>query len=302
MDRRTVGLGVAAMVAVGAAVGVTISKHHTHTSRDDVAAYIRSANAVQDDLRYPLTQVLIAYQAFSSAQKLGPAQAKRLETAEKTLLKVRRRVDALDPPAQAKHLHALLVRLIGDEAAVTHEVALFAGFVGRFRAELATVRSASAALGIALAKIHPPTPKTLKGTKKQIAAAQRAYAAAATAAAAAQADAISAYDDTLNVALRQLQRLTPPPAFAPAYRTQRLTLKATRDAGAKLAAGLRGAHRSNVAALGRAFTLASRKSQAISAQELEISAIRAYNARVRRLGLDASALHAEVVRLQRVLP
>lgn len=302
MDRRTVGLGVAAMVAVGAAVGVTIGKHHRHSTRDDVAAYIRRVNAVQDDLRYPLTQVLAAYRAFSNAQPLGASQAKRLDAAEKTLLKVRRRMAALDPPAPARRLHVLLVRLIGDEADVTHEVALFAAFVPKFKAELATVRTASTKLGATLATIHPPAPHTLKGTKKQIAAAQRSFAKAAAAAAATQADAIDAYDNALTVALRQLRGLTPPPALAPSYRTQGFTLATTRKAGARLSAGLRSSLRSNIAALGRAFTLASRRSQATSAQRLEIAAIRAYNARVRGLGKDASAVQSEVVRLQRTLP
>jgi hypothetical protein len=302
MDRRTLGLGVAAMVAVGVAVGVTIAKHPKHTSRDDVAAYVTQVNTVQDRLRYPLTKVLVAYRAFANTQTLGAQQARQLATAQKTLLRVQHRVAALQPPVQAKHLQVLMVRLLGDEAAVTHEVALFAAFVPKFKKALNTVHVASAQLAASLGRIETPKSHALKGSKKQVLAAQQAFAAAATTAARAQADAVSAYDAKLQVALRQLQGLTPPPAFAPAYRTQRFTLRSTRAAGAKLAAGLRNTSRADVAELGRAFTVASRKSQAISAQRTEIASIKAYNSRVRALGKDARAVQAELGRLQRVLP
>lgn len=302
MDRRTVGLGVAAALAVGAAVGVTVDKRHTHTSRDDVAAYIKQVNAVQDDLRYPLTKVATAYKAFAGSSPIGAAQARALATAEQTLKRVERRTAALDPPPPARHLHALLLRLIGDEAAVTREVAVLARFMPGFKTALATVRKASVQLTASLAKVHAPTPHALKGTKAQILKAQKAFSTASAAAAGAQADAVDAYDAQLRVALRQLSTVTPPAAFAPAYRTQRFTLSTTRVAGAKLATALRSSDRADVPELGRAFTLSTRKSQAISAQRAEIAAVRAYNARVRALSHDAGAVQAEVLKLQRTLP
>ena len=302
MDRRTVVLGVAAAVAVGAAVAVTIDKRHKHTARDDVAAYIKQVNAVQDDLRYRLTKVASAYQAFAGSSTVGPAEARQLATAEQTLLRVQRRTAALVPPPQAAHLHRLLLRLVGHEAAMTHEVALLAAFLPGFKAALATVKTASAQLGTALAKIKPPTPHTLRGTKAKILAAQKVFNAAAGAAAGAQADAVTAYDAKLLVALRQLSKLRPPQAFAPAYRTQRSSLRGTRIAGAKLASALRSSNRSDVATLGRAFTISTRKSQSISAQRAQIAAVRAYNARVRAIGNDASAVQNELLKLQRTLP
>lgn len=302
MDRRTLGLGIAAVVAVGAVVAVTIGHHRKHTSRDAVASYVDEVNTIQDDLRYPLTKVEVAYRTFGSGGSLDVHQAEQLRTAQQTLIEVQRRVARLQSPPQARRLRRLIVRLVGDEASITHEVALLAAFLPGFEASMRNVHAASAQLGAALARIHPPASHAIRGTKKQIRAAQTAFTAAATKAASLQAEAIRAYDRRIEAGLRQLSRLTPPPAFAPALRTQRRTLRTTRDAGERLVAGLTDPNRSDVPRLGRAFTVASRSSQAISAQRAEIAAVRAYNARVRALGNDAIVVRAEVVRLQRALP
>ena len=302
MDRRTLGLGIAAAVAVGAVVAVTISHHRKHTPRDAVAAYLSQVNGIQDDLRYPLTKVEVAYRTFDSGQTLDASQAEQLRTAQQTLLKVQRRLAHLTPPPEGRRLRRLLLRLVGHEASITHEVALIAAFLPGFEAALRTVHGASAQLGASLAKIHPPAAHSLRGTKKQVVAAQKAFATNSRRAASAQADAIRAYDARIAVGLRQLSMLNPPPAFAPELRSQRFTLKTTREAGARLVAGLQSPNRSDVARLGRAFTVASRHSQAISQQRAEIAAVRAYNGRVRTIGDDAVAVRAEVTRLQRMVP
>jgi hypothetical protein len=141
----------------------------------------------------------------------------------------------------------------------------------------------------------------VRGTAKQIARARSAFAVEATKAAAAQADAVDAYDITLAGVVRRLRGLRPPGVMAPAFRTEVRMLEATRAAGAALARELRRSNRSRVPALSRALTVAARLSGTLAAQRAEIAAVKAYDARVRALGVDATRVQSEVTRLQRTL-
>jgi hypothetical protein len=303
MDKRTVALGLAAAGAVAAALLVTVV-HDSHRSakRDAVASYISSVDGVQQQMRLPLTRVLAAYHDFTQPGATAHASAQELATATRTLSRLRRRIAAVQPPPQARRLHGLMLDFVRQEAQVTKEVQLLAAFTPRYRAALAAYQSAGAALSRALATVTPPKPRRLRGTRAQIAAAQRAYTAAAVAAAASQADVVDAYDAALLPVLAAFRRLKPPKALAPAYAAQVRAVEATRAAGSKLAAGLRGTKRTAVPELGRAFTIASRASQSLAAQRAEIVAIKAYNARARAISAAAGRVQAEVLRLQRTLP
>jgi hypothetical protein len=204
-------------------------------------------------------------------------------------------------PLPAAHLRVLLVRLVGAEVGVAHEVYRLAVFTPRFNALLRQSQRASTQLGKALKTIVPPKPHLIRGTKKQVKAAQAAFAAAAAKAAAQQADAIDVYDAALGVVLARMRHLQPPPVMAPAFRTQLQTLAASRRAGNALAAELRKKNRSRVGILGRRFTLASRAAGSLRAQRLQIAAIKAYNARVQAIGAASGRVQTEVARLQRTL-
>lgn len=302
MDRRTVALGIAAAAAVTAAVVVALPKRHHVTERDKVAAYIGAVNTIQnDDLHRPLTRLTLAYAHFSRAGALGHREVAQLQAGRTTLLRVRRRIAALPAPPAAARLRARLLRLVAADAAVTGEVAELAAFLPRFDRMLRRVSAADARLAQDLKKVKAPVSHALHGTKKQIAAAQAVFAAESSRTAAAQADIVDTYDASLADTAKALRTLHPPAPFAPAYRAQLRAIDATTVAGSRLSTELRKAQRPNVTTLSRAFATASRVARSLTAQRAEISALRAYNARVRSIGTATAAVQREVTKLQQTL-
>jgi hypothetical protein len=202
-------------------------------------------------------------------------------------------------PSDAQALRTKMLALVASEAELTHEVAVMARFTPAFASALRPLHAASKALALALAAAKPPTPHVIRGTKKQIAAAQAAFTAASDRTAAAEAAAVAAYDTVVATTMRCLRPLVPPPAFRPAYRAQLVALRASNEAGRRLSAGLLQpqSKRINIAALGRRFTVTSRRSQTISAQLTEIAAIKAYNARVSRVQALQLGVQKELARL-----
>lgn len=251
-------------------------------------------------MNYSLSKVLAAYRAFAHEKTTTPQTRAQLVRADATLKLLGRQLAALPAPPDALHLRADVLRLVAREAEITHEVSLLARFAPPFSASLGRLHRAGAALGRSLAAIRPPTPHVVRGTKKQIAQAQAAFAVASDQSAAAEADAVDAYDAAVAATLARLHRLLAPPALEPALRSEVRGLTATHDAGKRLAAALRLTNRSQVPELGRAFTIATRTAQSIPAQLAEIGAVKAYDARVRRLTSAATAVQHEIARLQSV--
>jgi hypothetical protein len=303
-DRRTVALGIGAAGAVAAAAIVTLANHSSGPSkqRAAVTAYITRVNDLEQRMQTPLAHVLTAYRDFTHRGSKTRDSAGELGRAEGTLRKLEARIEAIEAPPEAKRLRALLLTLVAAERQVTHEVDELAIFTPRYTRALAAARKAGVELGKALAATNVPQPHALRGTQAQIAAAQRAYAAEAAGAAAHQAGAISAYDGAIRTVTARLRRLTPPPAFAPAFRAQLEAFKVSAGSGDALAAALLKSDRSNVAVVGRRFTSSARIAQSLTAQRAEIGAIKAYNRRARAIGTAASNVRTEVQRLNRTLP
>ena len=296
-NKRTVILGLVAAATVAAAIVVSLP-HGESAQRKALVAYIDAVDNVQGQMRFSLTKVLHAYQAFTRQKTITPRTQAQLAHAESVLASLRRRLAALPAPPDASRLRADVLRLVVREAEITREVHALSLFVPAFAAEVAVVHRAGTALGKTLAAIKPPTAHLVRGTKQQIARARAAFAAASDQAAAAEADALDAYDATVAAAVPRLRRLSAPPVFAPVLHNEVDGLTATKRAGDRLANALRMKNRSNVAELGRAFTLATRRSQSVAAQRAEIAAVKAYNARVHGLTAIAGAVQREVGRLQ----
>jgi len=300
LDKRTVVLGVAAAVAVAAAATATAVNHKSKGSaqRRSVSAYIDSVNAIENQMHRPLTRVMLAYRHFTAS---GPARTNpvpELAAAAQTLARLDRRLSALAAPPEAKNLRALLVRLVGEQVAVTREVQRLAAFAPQYAAVLRAAHAASTQLGVALHAVKIPKPHALRGTKKQILAAQVQYQADSTAAAAAQADAIDAYDRSVARVVDRLRNLRPPASLTPTYRAQLRSLRDAAAAGSRLADQLRKPDRASVPALGRQFTVATREAGTLVVQREEIAAIRAYNARARALSSSSADVERELARLQ----
>jgi hypothetical protein len=303
-DKRTVVLGVAAAAAVAAAATATAVNHKSKGSkqRRSVSAYIDSVNAIENQMHRPLTRVMLAYRDFTASPRARRTPAPQLASAAETLARLDRRLAALSAPPEATKLRAGLVRLVGQQAAVTREVQRLAAFTPRYAAVLRGSHAASAQLALALHAVKIPQPHRLRGTKKQILAAQARYKADSNAAAGAQADAIDAYDRMVAIVVDRLRTLRPPASLTPTYRAQLRALQDAAAAGSRLTDQLRQPDRKNVPALGRRFTVASREAGTVAVQRAEIAAIRAYNARARAISSSSAAVQRELARLQASLP
>jgi len=303
VDRRTVVLGIAAAGAVAAAVLVTTIGRHSNGSRErrGVAAYIDQVNALQNQMHAPLARAMLAYSSFGHGPSRRPSAA-QLEAAAATLARLDQRIAALAYPPEAKKLRKRLLTLVRREAAITREVRLLARFAPRYVSTLRGVHVASVKLDSRLKDIEIPTPHVLRGTKQAVARAQRAFRTNAQRAAAAQADAIDEYDSSIARVRARLVPLRPPLALTPEYRAQVAALRNVITAGALLSTRLRGTQRSDVSALSRRFSLASRTADTLAVQRAQIAAVRAYDKRAREVGAAAGAVQTELARLQRVLP
>ncbi len=298
MDRRTVALGIAAVAAVVAAVVVTITTSRSSTPGHDATAdYIKRVDTIEQQMRVQLTKAAAAYRDFSGG-KIHASLEPDLARAERTLRSFERQLIALPAPPVAAHLKTLLVKLARAQVQVSAEVRVLADFAPKFSAVVRGAAAAGKRLSAALAAVVPPKAHKLRGTKKQVTAAQKAFRAKAAQAAARQADAVDAYDAEIARVQRKLVRLRPPAVMRPAFVTQQRTLAATRRAGAVLAATLRKTDRSQVAVVGRRFSIAARGATSVSAQQLQIAAVKAYNARVRGIGSIQASIQTEVARLQ----
>jgi hypothetical protein len=302
-DKRTVALGVAAAVAIAAAVVVTTIGHHSTGSRQRkaVAAYINEVNALQNHMHAPLARVMLAYSSFGRGRTAGPSPG-ALAAAAVTLTRLDRRLTRLACPPEARPLRQRLTALVDREVSITREVQRLSAFSPQYLAALRRLHTASLKLDSTLKTISVPAPHVLRGTKQAVARATREFQAKAQRAAAAQADAVDAYDDAVTGVLDRVLRLRPPPALRPAYRAQVAALREVTTSGAALAAQLRSAKRAQINALSRRFSLASRSAGTIAVQRAQIAAIRAYNKRARQVGTAAGAVQAEIARLERDLP
>jgi hypothetical protein len=298
-NKRTVVLGLVAAGAVTSAIVVSLP-HHESPQRAALSKYMLDVDNVEAGMTYPMSRVLAAYRAYASGQ-VTPKVAAQLAQAERTLLRLDHRIGALPAPPQAAHLRALLLRLVGGEAEITGEVKALASFVPRYRASLAAMQQASTRLSKQLSAIHAPTPHPLHGTAKQVALAQAAFVAASAHAATEQALVLRGYEAIVAHTVRTLRGLVPPPVFRPAFTNQLAAYEAMVTAGNRLAAELEKPVRTDLVERERAFTLASRRAQTIAAQRQEIAAVKAYNARVRAIRDDQSAVLREVARLSQTV-
>ena len=300
-SKRTIALGLAAASAVAAAVIVSLP-HHESPKRKAVSGYITSIDAIEQQMAYSLGRASSAYSAFTSAHSSSAATAGKLARAERTLALLGARIAVLDAPVQASRLRSLVLRVVREETGVTREMHALVVFEPPFNAALKKLRVAAQALSKNLAAVHAPVPHAIHGTAKQIAQAKAQFNAEASAAAAAQADAVVAYDSVAAGVARTLERLTPPAVLAPSYTAQLAALRATTQAGGRLATELRNTKRTKVAELSRAFALATRRSQSLTAQRAEIAAVKAYDRRVRDIQSSVVAVRDEISLLQRQLP
>jgi hypothetical protein len=267
--------------------------------RQQVTQYIDRVNVVEGQLRAPLLQIAKTYKGFSTKGAAVGHMAPSFARAETTLGTLQTRLARIVAPADARQLRHLLLTFVGGEKELAHELTTLAVFLPRFSAALQPLAPADKTLQTTLAAIKVPTPKSVP--TKQLKAARAAYQKAIAAAGAGQAAALETYLNAIGKVQAQLRRLRPPPAMAPAYRTQLLTLGRVVASGNALVAALDAKKYAQVAALDRRFELAATASTSLTAQRAQIAAVKAYDGRVRATGKLALKVDGERARLQKTL-
>jgi hypothetical protein len=242
--------------------------------RDTVAAYIDEANAIQKELRVPLTAAARAYADFSRGDASLAEVRPRLVRSRRTIRTLERRLVRLQPPPDAKRLHSLLLGLVEAQAEIAYELERLAGFLPRFEQHRTSLRLAERQLRTALA------------------AARRADSRAA---------ALGHYARDVGTVLRGLYTLHPPAVLAPAYETQVDTLAKVRRSAAALAKAVRDGDAEVFPARLRRLADATRLTRSLAAQRSHAAAVKLYNRRVSRLSRLAAAVNRERARLQRTL-
>ncbi len=239
--------------------------------RQQVERYIADVNAIQAELREPLTAVAQGNREFSAKGSDPVAVERRLRRSEETLRGLRDEVAALSTPAAAAPLRKALLALVGAEAELAAEVTALARYLPALRVALDPLQPASEAL-----------------SGKLDSAATRQE----------QRSALLAYRIGVKVSLVRLQALEPPPALLPSHRAQETTLVRIDAAAAAFSLAILENDREAIPGLVARFANAGRAARSVSAQKAQIAAIKAYNARVRRIQTLASRVGVERRRLQ----
>lgn len=114
------------LLIVAAAFGF---RGHSASPREQVAAYIVQANKVEVDSKPLVLRIQEAYTRFSHSKGSSATQQHDLAAAREGMRTLRARIAALQPPADAKKLHALLLRLFDSEIAFAADVSGIAKYL-----------------------------------------------------------------------------------------------------------------------------------------------------------------------------
>jgi hypothetical protein len=265
MARRLAAAAIG-VVLLGAGCG-----GHGASRADLVARYIDDVNAIQRKLAVPLAEVSRQNRALRTGTKFEVLRPK-LERSAGTIRMLERRLDALEPPAEATRLDALVRELVHDEWELAHEFALLA----RYAPAAGPVLERATAAG-------KDVRTELRATRKP----------------AAQADALDAYAAKLDAVVERLGQLQPPPVVEVERRSQIRTYTRIAASARALADVLREG-KDAARALHR-LEVALVSGSTISAQRARIEGLRAFNRRVTRVKRLASSAQRERTRLQRSL-
>lgn len=281
--RATVGVVVLGSLLAGCG-------SHATSARPGVAAYINQVNLIEKQLTKPFQAVTNAGSQFASTQGTGAGhlspknQERALIRALRQIRRYGHRLAQIPAPAQAAHLRRLLLRLVNGEAGMTTELAKLVAFLPRFSSILKSLGPATSKLQAAL-RVTQPLGFGVAGVDAELAV---------------KAKALHTYEFTLFHTVKRLERLDPPALSMPQYRTQVHTLERMQSSAGKLANALAGGQ-SDVGALLKAFDTAAAGNQTVTAQRAQIAAIKAYDARAKRLDKLAQAVELERARLDRKL-
>jgi hypothetical protein len=248
----------------------------THTK---ISRYLDSVQHEEQLTAGPLQQVSIANRDFARSKNSAKLD-RELATSERTLRDLRKKLAALEAPAEATRLRALILRLLEREIALAREVRDLAAFAPRYQAALRAVPQASTKLQA-----------TLSATGKGAAAVKTLDAE--------KAAALTAYAGTLASVLATVRPLRPPPVWEPTYAQQVSALEKLRKSALALAGAIRANDTKSIPQRLHDFDAAAVSNQSLAAQKRAIDAVNAYNARIGELSRLARAVEHERTRLEK---
>jgi hypothetical protein len=264
----------------------------TSSERPAVAAYLRKVQRIENALGAPLAVVTRTASQFAVDQStharglgnfldLTPVQPLRRAAAQIRALRVR--LAAINAPAPATHLRALLLELCDRQAQMTDELAKIVMFLPQFAGAM-----------------RPFTPAVVR--LERVLSRQSAYGAAAVAAVyASKASALRQFQDTMRGIVTRLHRLQVPAVSRPSYNAQVHALEGMGDSAGRLASAIADGPSGNVQQLLVDFDRAAASSQSSSVQRSQAAAARAYDAQSARLSQLSDKVALERLRLDRTL-
>ncbi|MGZ4380984.1 MAG: hypothetical protein ACXVZN_09000 [Gaiellaceae bacterium] len=240
-----------------------------HPRRDAVDAYFAHVDSAEAPLLNRRVAIENALRTFSMSTN-PPAEVKALKQAQTEILAAERRVAAIEPPADARKIHAGLLALLRLEASLTGDLLLTTSYAPALKQALAPATPAGTALAKEL--------RTAKGWN-------------------AQADAFARYAATLRPVVARLDTLRAPPVLRPTLVGERAALRRRVELSNQVAAALRKKDtKSANTAIGSLFAIGS---DAVRTRNAEIAAAHAYNARITRVSILTAAIAKERQRLIR---
>ena len=241
-------MAAVATIALGALAGCG-----GDDERDRVADYIDDANAIQRKAAPRFDKANRTYLRFSKGE-LAPADAsKQLALAERTIRDTRGELAELEPPADARRLHARLLALLDADADFAHESTLLARYVP------------------ASARAVKPLPRLARGLR----------AGLANQTPAAQARALGTYADGIAGVLDVLRPLKPPPVLFERHGAEVRRLASVESLARRLRSALRERDSRRLAALLQRFRRVNGSQRGV--ERFQRLALTAYNRRYRDL-------------------
>lgn len=239
--------------------------------REDVGAYIREANAIQDRGAPDLAAANAAYARFSRGRRLGPAALATLQDAVGRLRETRRRLAQLSAPEPARALRRRLLAVFDANIALAGEAALLGVYVPASRRVMARLPRIASDLRRGLDAAGPQ----------------------------AQEAALGRYGRRLAGLEDRMRALSPPPVLIDSHRGQLLRLATARGLSRRLRAAVADRDGPAVSSLLLRFRdvfVASRLDSTVQRR-----ALRAYRDRLGTINDATGELRREQARLQRSL-
>jgi hypothetical protein len=257
-----------AVIVVGAAV-VAGCGGADHARRDAVNLYFDRVDKAQAQVRIEAVPIEKAFARFSTVRNTKN-ETRALVRAQTVLQRAYAKMQRMRPPDDAVELHTDLVDLYALQAEVAGELVAMTRFVPQYDAALRPVKQAHATLGSDLTGA--------KGWQKLAAAFER-------------------YRLSLVGVLAQLDRLSPPPTFRPAFDVERSTLRHSVALCSSTEAALARHDAKKTAAGIRALAGVGTEDTVARARRDQVAAAKTYNAKLVRISTLTAKIGRERDRL-----